>query len=74
MPKTIIQQKAAPLGPLKIAAIVATVPIDIGAAAAGALLCIDKPIASVVLRLHQLLPVLVLLPIIGSLYLLPRDR
>jgi len=59
---------------LKIAAIVVTILFYISAAVAGVLLCIDKPIASVALRLHQVLPVLTLFPIIGTLYLLPRDR
>ena len=69
-----MQQKAAPLGLLKIAAIVVTVLFFIGTAAAEALLSIDKPIPSVVLRLYQILPVLTLLPSTGTLYLLLRGR
>jgi hypothetical protein len=69
-----MQQKAAPLGLLKIAAIVVTVLFLIGTAAAEALLSIDKPIPSVVLRLYQILPVLTLLPSTGTLYLLLRGR
>jgi hypothetical protein len=69
-----MQQKAAPLGLLKIAAIVVTVLFFIGTVAAGALLCIDKPMPSVVLKLHQVLLVLTLLPSTGTLYLLLRGR
>ena len=69
-----MQQKAAPLGLLKIAAIVVTVLFFVGTVAAGSLLSIDKPIPSVVLRLYQILPVLTLLPSTGTLYLLLRGR
>jgi hypothetical protein len=66
--------QAASLGLLKIAAIVVTVLFLIGTVAAGALLSIDKPMPSVVLRLHQVLPVLTLLSTAGTLYLLLRGR
>ena len=69
-----MQQKAAPLGLLKIAAVVVIVLFFIGTVAAGDLLSIDKPVPSVVLRWHQNLPVLTLLPITGTLYLLLRGR
>jgi hypothetical protein len=69
-----MQQKAVPLGLLTIAAIVVTVLFSIGTVPAGAWLSIDKPMPSVVLRLHQILPVLTLLPITGTLYLLLRGR
>jgi hypothetical protein len=59
---------------LKIAAIVVTVQVCIGTVAAGASPSIDKPMPSIVLRLHQILPVLTLLPITGTLYLLLRGR
>jgi hypothetical protein len=63
------------LGLRKIAAIVVvTVLVFIGTVAAGASLSIDKPIPSIVLRLHQILLVLTLLPITGTLYLLLRGR
>jgi hypothetical protein len=64
--------QAAPLGLLEIAAIVVTVLLFIGTVTAGALLSIDKPIPSVILRLHQVLPVLALLSTTGTLYLLLR--
>ncbi len=66
--------QAAPLGLPEIAAIVVTVLFFIGTVAAGALLSIDKPMPSVVLRLHQVLPVLTMLSTAGTLYLLLRGR
>jgi hypothetical protein len=64
----------APLGLLEIAAIVVTVLFFVGTVAAGALLSIDKPMPGVVLRLHQVLPVLTVLSTAGTLYLLLRGK
>jgi len=69
-----MQQKVAPLGLLKIAAIVITILYFIGTAVAGALLEIEKPMPPVVLRLHQIIPVLTLLPGTGTSCLLLRGR
>jgi len=66
--------QAAPLRLLRIAAVVVTVLFFIGIVAADALLSIDRPMLSVVLRLHQVLPVLALLSITGTLYFLLRGR
>jgi hypothetical protein len=46
----------------------------VGTVAAGALLSIDKPIPGVVLRLHQVLPVLTLPSTAGTLYPLLRGK
>lgn len=62
--------QAAPLGLLQIAAIVVTVLLFVGTVAAGALLSIDKQVPAIVLRLHQVLPVLTVLSTAGTLYLL----
>ncbi len=62
--------QVAPLGLLEIAAVVVTVLFFAGTVAAGALLSIDKPMPAVVLRLHQVLPVLAVLSTAGTLYLL----
>jgi hypothetical protein len=59
---------------LKIAAILVTVPFAAGTAAAKALPSTDKPVPSVLLGLHQILPILTLLPITGTLYVLLRSR
>ena len=66
--------QVAPLGLLDIAAVVITVLFFVGAVVVGALLSIDKPMPAVVLRLHQILPVLALLSTAGTLYLLLRGR
>lgn len=66
--------QVAPLGLLDIAAVVITVLFFIGTVAAGALLSIDKPMPAVVLKLHQILPVLALLSTAGTLYLLLRGK
>jgi hypothetical protein len=66
--------QAAPLGLLKIAAIVVTVLFFVGTVAAGALLSIDEQVPTVVLRLHQVLPLLTVLSTAGTLYLLLRGR
>jgi hypothetical protein len=52
-----MRQKAAPLSLLKIAASMVNILFFVGTVVAGALLGIDRPIPSVVLRLHQVLPV-----------------
>ena len=62
--------KAAPLGLPAIAAIVVTVLLFAGTVAAGALLSINEQAPAIVLRLHQVLPVLSLLSTAGTLYLL----
>jgi hypothetical protein len=62
--------QAAPLGLPEIAALVVTVACFAGTVAAGALLSIDKQVPAVVLRLHQVVPVLTVLFTAGTLYLL----
>ena len=62
--------KAAPLSLFEIAAIVVTVLLFAGTVAAGALLSINEQAPAIVLRLHQVLPVLTLLSTAGTLYLL----
>jgi hypothetical protein len=62
--------KAAPLGPLDLAAIGVTVLLFATTVVAGALLSIDKPMPAVVLKLHQVVPVLTLPSTAGTLYLL----
>jgi hypothetical protein len=69
-----MQHQAAPLGLLKIAAMAVTVLVSMGAVAAGALPGINKPMPSFVLRVHRVLPLLTVRPIIGTLYLLPCGR
>ena len=59
-----------PLGLLEIAAIVVTVLFFVGTVATGGLLSIDKPMPAVILKLHQIVPVLALLSTAGTLYLL----
>jgi hypothetical protein len=66
--------QATPLGLLKITAIVVTVLLFFGTVAAGALLSIGKPMPAVVLKLHQIIPVLTVLSTAGTLYLLLRGR
>ena len=67
-------QQVAPLGLLDITAVVITVLFFVATVAAGALLSIDKPVPAVVLKLHQILPVLALLSTAGTLYLLLRGN
>ena len=62
--------QAAPLGPIEIAAIVVTVLFFAGTVVAGALLSINEQASAIILRLHQILPVLSLLSAAGTLYLL----
>jgi len=66
--------QVAPIGLIQIAAIVVTVLLFVGTVAAGALLSIDKPMPAVVLKLHQIIPVLTVLSTAGTLYLLLRGR
>ena len=66
--------QVAPLGLLEIAAIVVTVLCFVGTVAAGGLLSIDKPMPAIVLKLHQVIPVLTVLSTAGTLYLLLRGR
>ena len=65
--------KVAPLGSLEIAAIVITVLFFAGTVVVGGLLSIKEQAPTIVLRLHQVLPVLSLLSTIGMLYLLLRS-
>jgi hypothetical protein len=62
--------QVAPLGGAEIAAIVVTVLLFVVTVAAGALLSIDKAAPAVVLKLHQVIPVLTVLSTAGTLYLL----
>lgn len=66
--------RVAPLGLIEIAAIVVTVLFFVGTVAAGALLSIDKSMPAIVLKLHQILPVLTVLSTAATLYLLLRGR
>ncbi len=66
--------QVAPLGLLKVAAVVVTVLFFASTVAAGALLSIDKQVPAFVLRLHQVIPVLTLLSTAGTLYLLLSSR
>ena len=66
--------KAAPLGLLDLVAISVTVLLFAGTVVAGALLSIDKPMPAVVLKAHQVVPVLTLLSTAGTLYLLLRGK
>jgi hypothetical protein len=62
--------QAAPLGVLEIAAIVATVFFFGSTVAAGGLLSAKEHTPTIILRLHQVLPVLSLLSAAATLYLL----
>lgn len=62
--------RAAPLGPVAIAAIAVTVLLFLILVATGGLLSIDRPMPIVVRRLHQVVPVLAVLVTAGMLYLL----
>ena len=64
--------KVAPLGAAGIAAIVVTVLCFIGIVVAGGFLSIAKEAPAVVLRLHQIIPVLTVVSTAGMLYLLLR--
>ena len=66
--------QVAPLGLIEIAAIVVTVLIFAGTVAAGGLLSAKEQTSTIVLRLHQVLPVLALLSAAGILYLLLQGR
>jgi len=66
--------QATPLGLIEITAIVVTVLAFAGTVAAGALLSINERAATIILRLHQVLPVLSLLSAAGALYLLLQGR
>jgi hypothetical protein len=66
--------QAAPLGAAQITAIAVTVLFFAGTVVAGALLSVDKPMPAVVLKLHQIIPVLTVLSTAGTLYLLLRGR
>lgn len=61
--------QASPLGPIEIAAIVVTVLCFLGTVVAGSLLSIDESAPGIVLRLHQIIPVLTVLSTVGTLYL-----
>ena len=62
--------QAAPLGPAEIAAVAVTVLFFLGTVVVGGLLSVNEQAATLVLRLHQVLPVLSLLSAAGTLYLL----
>ena len=66
--------QVAPLGPIEIAAIAVTVLLFAGTVAAGGLLSAKEQTATIILRLHQVLPVLTLLSTAGTLYLLVQGR
>jgi hypothetical protein len=66
--------RADPLGLLEIAAIVITVLLFAGTVAAGAFLSINQQAPGVVLKLHQVIPVLTVLSTAGILYLLVFGR
>ena len=63
-----------PLSLLEIAAIVVTVLLFVGTVVAGALLSIDQDAPTVVLRLHQVVPVVTILAAAGTLYILLNGR
>lgn len=60
----------APLGLVEIAAVAVTVLFFVGTVAAGGLLSIEKPMPTIVVRLHLVVPVLTVLATGGTLYLL----
>ena len=66
--------QVAPLGLLEIAAIVVTVLLFAGTVAAGGLLSAKEQATTIVLRLHQVLPVVSLLAAAATLYLLLQGR
>lgn len=66
--------QAAPLGLLEIAAIVVSVLLFAGTVAAGGLLSAKEQASTMILRLHQGLPVLALLSAAGTLYLILGGR
>ena len=66
--------QAAPLGTLEIASVAVTVLFFTATVAVGGLLSVEKPMPGLVLRLHQILPVLALLSTAGTLYLLLSAR
>ena len=66
--------QAAPLSPTEIAAIAVTVLFFVGAVAAGGMLSANEQAPTIILRLHQALPVLSLLSTAVTLYLLLRGR
>ena len=55
---------------LQITAVVVTILLFAVTVVAGSLLSIDKPMPAVVLKLHQVMPVLSVLSAAGTLYLL----
>jgi hypothetical protein len=62
--------QAAPLGPVEIAAIAVTVLFFLGTVAVGGLLSANEQAKTIILRLHQVLPVLSLLSTAVTLYVL----
>ena len=66
--------QVAPLGTLEIASVAVTVLLFSAIVAAGGLLSVEKPMPVLVLRLHQILPVLALLSTAGTLYFLLCSR
>ena len=66
--------KVAPLTLIESAAIAVTVLLFAGIVAAGGLLSTNERAAAIVLRLHQVLPVLALLSAAGTLYMLLQGR
>ena len=64
--------QAAPLGPIEIVAIAVTVLFFLGTVVAGGVLSVNEQASTIVLRLHQVLPVLSLLSTAGTSYVLLR--
>lgn len=62
--------KVAPLGAAETTAIVVTVLCFVGTVAAGGVLSVAKEAPAMVLRSHQIMPVLAVLSSAGTLYLL----
>jgi hypothetical protein len=62
--------QATPLGLVEIAAVAVTVLFFVATVAAGGLLSIEKPMPTVVARMHLVVPVLTVLATGGTLYLL----
>jgi hypothetical protein len=63
---------ATPFDPVEISAIVVTVLFFLGTVVAGGLLSIDLEVPAFVRKLHQVIPILIVLSTTGTLYLLLR--
>ena len=64
--------QTAPLNPVEIAVVAVTVMFFAGTVVAGGLLSVNEQASTIVLKLHQVLPVLSLLSTAVTLYLLLR--